>query len=357
MDFNRIEKLATVQSSPSITVALNTHRTHPDNAKDSIVLKNLIAEAEQRLQDEYDEHIAAPLIDKLRTIASSVDPNYHLDSLHLFVSAEHSEVLKLAHSVEMDGVYIDDRFRIRPLIKSLNRSESYLILFLTQKGVQLYRAQNDAIEEEIENEDFPMGENPMVVPAENVSHSRSVDNKLKEYFNLVDKAVVREYHRSTLSVVVITTEENFRVLREVADKPEIYVGYTSIDFNRKEQHQLAKQAWEVIKDNIEKNKRQIIEAVKEAVGQNKVYTDLQEIYRAAVAGRGEILVVDPSFTQPATIVDESTLELVDDPTTPGAEDDIVSYIAWKVLAAGGQVVTLNNPDLGELSPIALKTRY
>src|SRR5690606_35075871 len=202
----------------------------------------LIAEAEQRLQDEYDEHIAAPLIDKLRTIASSVDPNYHLDSLHLFVSAEHSEVLKLAHSVEMDGVYIDDRFRIRPLIKSLNRSESYLILFLTQKGVQLYRAQNDAIEEEIENEDFPMGENPMVVPAENVSHSRSVDNKLKEYSYVVDKVVVRLYYRPTLFVVVYTTEDIFRVLREDYDNPVSFVGYSSTDFIRKGQHHLANQS-------------------------------------------------------------------------------------------------------------------
>ena len=49
---------------------------------------------------------------------------------------------------------------MRDLIKVYNRSEVYLVLRLSQGGVQLYRAMNNAILEEVQNDDFPFKENP-----------------------------------------------------------------------------------------------------------------------------------------------------------------------------------------------------
>lgn len=37
----KLEVLATEKNTPCVTISLNTHRTHPDNAQDVILLKNL----------------------------------------------------------------------------------------------------------------------------------------------------------------------------------------------------------------------------------------------------------------------------------------------------------------------------
>lgn len=357
MLFQKIEKLATENSNPSITLSLNTHRTHPENAKDAIVLKNLASDLEKRLLDEYDKREAAPLIQKLQHVIETVDHNYNLDSLHVFISAETAEVIKIAQPIDEDRGYLDCRFSIRPLIKAYNRTEVYQILLLSQSGANLFETQNDAVEEEIKNDNFPIGENPFSVHPENVSHARIVDNKLKEYLNRVDKALVREFNETGLRTVVVSTPENYGVLLEVADRPDIYLGHAAINYNATAHHQVAAQAWEVVKEVIRERKEQAASEIREAVAQGRVMTDVGEIYTAAMSGRGDLLAVDAGFFQPARIVDDFTIELTDDPELPGAEDDIVSKIAWKVLAAKGRALFFDNGQLGDLGPIVLKTRY
>jgi hypothetical protein len=357
MLFKKIEKLATENNNPSITLSFNTHRTHPESAKDAIVLKNLASEAEKRLLEEYDKREAAVLLQKLQFILETSDHNYNLDSMHVFVSPETVQVIKLAQPIDEDRAYVDERFAVRPLIKAFNRTELYNILLLSQNGAQLFLAQNDAVEEEIKNDNFPTGENPFSVHPENVSHARIVDNKLKEYLNHVDKAVVREFNETGYRTVVISTPENYTLLQEVADRPDVYLGHSPIDYNNRAPHQIASQAWEIVKELLQQRRQDNADEIQEAVATGRVLTDIHEIFQAAVSGRGDLLAVDTSFSQPAHIVDEFNIELTDDPEAPGAEDDIVSYIAWKTLSAKGRVMFADNNELNDLGPIVLKTRY
>lgn len=357
MLFKTIEQLASETNNPCITISLNTHRTHPDSMQDAILLKNLAAEAEGRILQEYDKRDVAPLIQKLQFILDSADHRYNLDSMHIFVSSSTVRIVKLPRPAVEDRIYIDDRFAIRPLIEALNETEQYMILLLSQSGARLFEAQNDAIEKEIENENFPIGENTFSVHRELVSHARENDNKLKEYLNLVDKALVREFNQTGYSTVVIATPDNYRLLLEVADRPEIYSGHFPVDYNRTALHELAAQAWEPVREIIKDRKAASVSEIQEAVSLNRVVTDLNEIYRAVISGRGDLLAIEAGFSQAARIIDDLNIELLDDPETPGAYDDIVSYLAWKVISAKGRTVFCEENELGELGPIVLKTRY
>ena len=55
--------------------------------------------------------------------------------------------------------------------------------------------------------------------------------------------------------------------------------------------------------------------------------------------------------------DERTFDFIDDPTVPGAIDDIVSVIAWEVVAKGGRSVFTQQDQFKSLGKIALKPRY
>lgn len=61
-----LEQLALEKNSPCVTISLNTHRTHPDNTQDEIVLKNLIHEAEERVIQEYGKRDVASLLENFQ---------------------------------------------------------------------------------------------------------------------------------------------------------------------------------------------------------------------------------------------------------------------------------------------------
>lgn len=354
----QLQKLAIEKNSPCVTISMSTHRTHPDNVQDEILLKNLLKEAEERVVNEFGKRTVANLLEKIETVSSEIDVNYNLDSLHIFLSNDTQEIVKSSWAISHSEVHISDSFAIRPLVKSYSRSESYLVMLLSQSGVHLYEAINDDIHREIRNEDFPFPQNSHFnTNKEKGSDSKYLDDLVREFFNKVDKALVKVHNETELKCVVITTEDNYSRLQQVADKPTVYLGYANIDYNNVATHQIAKQSWELVKEQQKQHRTETISEMQEAVAQGKVLTDLQEIYQASIDGRGELLIVNEDFSQAVVMKDERTFDLVDDFTIPNAIDDITSTISWEVISKKGRVVFTSQDQLKDLGKIVLKTRY
>ena len=64
-----LKKFKDVVSENCITIIMNTHRTKPDYLTDGTRLKNLIKEAENKLQTIASKQDAAILIDRLNDLA------------------------------------------------------------------------------------------------------------------------------------------------------------------------------------------------------------------------------------------------------------------------------------------------
>lgn len=353
-----LQKLAIEKNEPCVTISLNTHRTHPENQQDEIVLKNLLKEAETRVIDDFGKRPATEVLERIENIADKIDHQYNLESLHIFLSKDSEEVISSTWPSHANTVEVDDTFAVRPLIKAVGRDIEYLILVLTQSGTKIYMANNDSIIREVEEEGFPAPPNPFYVNNLDVkSDSKQTDNQLKEYFNRIDKSVVELNKKLDLDVIVIGTESNYAKLMEVADRPHIYIGHDHKNYSESDEHHLVKQAYDIIK-NLQKVKRaEAISAIKEAVSKGNVLTDLQEIYQAAIDGRGDLLVVHQDFEQAVKMIDNRTFEYAEDSKEHGVLDDVVSLISWEVLSKNGTVHFTEQEELSDLGDIALKTRY
>ena len=353
-----LQQLATQENNPCVTISLNTHRTHPDNAQDQILLKNLLKEAEERVTKEFSKGAVAGILKKIETVQNEIDANYNLDSLHVFLSESTKEIVRTPWPVPQNMVHIGQSFAVRPLVKAYGRSELYLVMVLSQSGVHLYEAINDGIIREIINDDFPFTENIQTIfYPDKTSDPEYVDDLIRKYFNKVDKALVKVYNETDLKCVVVCTENNFSLLKQVADKPETYDGFVNIDYNNKEPHKVVKQTWKLVENLQKQRKTEAIKEVEEAVGQGKVITDIQEIYQAAIDGRGDLLIVHLDFVQPVLMTGERTFDIIEDPSTPGAIEDITSKIAWEVLAKKGRTIFTSQDAIKGLGDIVLKTRY
>jgi hypothetical protein len=354
----QLQRIASERNTPCVTISLNTHRTHPDNVKDEVVLKNLLKEAEHRVIAEFGKRPVAALLEKMEKLPLEIDFNHNLDSLHIFLSNDTEEIIKSAWDTSNEGVHISDSFATRSIIKSYGRSENYLLMLLSQSGVHLYEAVNDGIVKEIRNDDFPFSENRhYLTHPDRKSDPKQVDNMVREFLNKVDKALVRVFNQTELKCVVICTEDNYNHLQQVADRPEVYLGFAPIDYNNTANHQIAAQAWEIIQTIQHQRRTEAIGEVKEAVAQGKVLTDLQEIYQAAMDGRGDMLIVHREFAQAVVMKDDRTFDLTDDLTQPHTIDDITSNIAWEVLSKKGRVFFTLQDEIKDIGNIVLKTRY
>ena len=351
-------KLGTEKNTPCVTISFNTHRTHPGNIQDKIILKNLLKEAEKRVVKEFGKKSNEVLIEKIAAVQNEVDINYNLDSLHLFLSNNTEEIVKLPWSISHNRVHVSNTFAIRSLIKIYNQSESYLVMVLSQGGVNLYEAINDGIIGEIINDDFPFPENSHnIFFPERKSDPVYVDDLIRKYFNRIDKSFVKVHNETGLSCIVVSTVDNYSLLIQVADKPEAYNGFVRIDYNRRAPHQIVQQTWKLIKSLQSERKAMAIKEMKEAVAQGKVVTDLQEIYQAAIDGRGDLLIIHQNFAQPVLMKTERTFDVIEDPKTRGAIDDITSNIAWEVLTKKGRTIFTTQDQIKDLGKIVLKTRY
>jgi len=358
MQKEKFEKLASEKSNPCVTISLNTHRTYPDNAQDVIVLKKLCEEAEERLVREFGKRTIAPLLDKLEHIPSEINENYNLDSLHIFLSNSTKEIFKSTWPTKDDRIFISDSFATGPIIKAINRNLDYLILVVSQGGVKMFEATNDALVAEIENSYFPFEENPHFnTEPLKISDPKATDNMVREFLNKVDKAAVKMYYQTKMKCVVICTEGNYSRLLQVADQPDIYAGHAHIDYNNQAGHQVAIQAWEIIKEQQTKHEKAAINEIKDAIGHNKAITGLSEIYKAAKEGRGDLLLVQNDSARAVKMTGDTTFELVDDVTQPGIIDDITSEIAMEVIMKKGRVVFTDLNEMKELGDVVLKTRY
>jgi hypothetical protein len=353
-----IQKLASETNKPCVTISLNTHRTRPDNEKDRIVIKNMCNVTEKRLLKEFGKRDISRLLDKLKTIPDEIDISLNLESLHIFLSNDTKEIIRSSWPVHDDKIHITDRFALRPLIYALNRNEEYLILLLSQSSVSLFETLNDSIVKEITTEGFPFPENPyFLTDKARISDPKAVDNMVREFLNIVDKAIVKVYNKSGMQCIVICTEDNYSRLLQVADKPEVYLGYVRINYNNTAQHYISGQAWDFVKKIHSDRVAEALMEMKNAVPQGKVTTDLYEIYMAAKQGKGDMLVMSKDFYQAVRIKEGFSIELVDDPSLPGVIDDITSVIAWEVISKNGKVFFPTRDEMKSFGNIALKLRY
>ena len=358
MKREKLEKLASEKNFPCVTISMNTHRDSTANQKDRMTLQTLLIEAKERVIKEFGNRSVSNLIEKMDQIENEIDFDYNLDSLHLFLSSSTKEIVKSTWPNLNGGVHVAENFSIKPLIKVFNRTAEYLVLKLTQSEVRLLLAIDDGIVGEIKNDDFPFLKDPQeLTDSEEMSDSKQTENSLREFFNKIDKAVVRVNNKTDMKCVVISTNDNYNRLMKVADKASTYLGWTNINYKNTGNNSFANDAWQVVKALQKKGRAENIQEMQEAVGKGYVITELSEIYRAAKEGRGDLLIVNDNFHQAVRVTGDFSLDLVTDLSLAGVIEDISSEIAWDVISKKGRAIFTTQEELKSLGDIALKERY
>ncbi|RMG23720.1 MAG: hypothetical protein D6730_13940, partial [Bacteroidetes bacterium] len=326
---------------------MNTHRTRPENQQDPIKLKNLVREAEERLLNMESSRELQPLIERLHQLQASIDHNYNLDSLLLFVNHELAEYVRLPIAVK-ERVVIDQSFATRDLIRAMHLSAAYYLLVLSKQQARLIEAFNNEVVQEFEG-DFPIENTQFFVTnKEEISDPRRHTNMLAEFFNRIDKVVNKSIKDHPLPVLLCTEEEHYHLYKRVADKKELLLE-PFLSGNRVEEpaHAIVAAAWPIMEAWKKAQILQRKQELQQAIGAQKVLTDVSEIYQAIKNGQVQSLFVEEGLIQPAVIEQEQVVFVSDQKLSQKEViDDIYDELMEECMRFGGEVVLL--PD-GELS--------
>lgn len=351
-----LKRLKDITSECCATIILQTHRTLPDNEKDPIVLKNLIKEAETRLQATCERSLVRVVINKLNTLAEKIDHRHNLESLILFASEDIAEYTRLPITVD-NRVVVDKTFATRDLVRALHQESSYYVLVLSRDKARLIEALNDKVTAEIEK-GFPMVNTDLnpVQRAESAIGSRQT-NLLLEFFNRVDKQLNEIQSDTPLQVIICTEESNYPEYLRIADRKEMIAGKLNGNRMHEKPHHIINSAWPVIKQLVKEKNEQRLAELHVAVNSQNFLTDFNEIWQAVNGGRGKTLFVKKGYFQPARL-ENNSIELVTDENSANANvDDIIDEMIEKNLAKGGDAVFIDGEELDQFQGLVLVTRY
>lgn len=354
-----LKELKNIISEDCITIIMNTHRTKPDNERDHIVLKNLIREAEERLlASSMHKRDALALGARLNDLAATIDHNYNLESLVLFVNDEVSQYTRLPIAVE-DRVVIGHKFATRDLIRALHLESNYYVLVLSQQKVRLIEAFNDKVVAEVGGS-FPIENNQFYsTNRAELSNASRQTSLIAEFFNRIDKAVNEVRHENPLPVLICTEEGNYHEYLKVADQKQS-IFETHLNKNRLEEkaHAIVSEAWEIVKAHVKSNNDARINEIENAVSRNMFLSDTNEIWQGIKQGRIQTLFIEEGKFQPATIKDDVIHYVVDDrDDDEGLVDDIYDELIVANSNFGGEVVFLPKGKLDAFEGFGAIARF
>lgn len=352
-----LKRLKNISSDCCVTIILNTHRTLPDKAKDRILLKNLVKEAERRLTNECDKQSASAISDKLRQLEATIDHTYNLEGLVLFSNEDVAEYTRLPIAVQ-DRVIIDTTFATRDLIRTLNKEKEYYVLVLSRDKARLLEAFNDKVVQEVE-ENFPM-ENTLILPKETPEAAIAIrqTNLIQEFFNMVDKQLTNLINNNPLPVLVCCEESNYHQYLKIADRQEIFIGHLKGSCVEEKAHHIVDAAWPLVQQVTNEMNNQRMMELSAATSNGRLVTGYNNIWRAINERRGKTLFVQRDLFQAARISGDVIELLANEETNrTNTVDDIIDEMIERNLQYGGDSLFLSEEELKDYQGLALITRY
>lgn len=354
--FNQIKDL---NGYPCVTMIMPSHRSKPGSLQDPTRLSNLIREAHQRLTKEFSEEEIAPIFKQIERVQADLDHNYNQEGLIVFANRDMGTFARVPFDVE-ERVVIDHNFATRDLIRGFYLVESYYVMTLSWNQIRLFHGVGHQIQE-IRSHGFPFDHDFGVTDRIDWSISDYENAQLREFFNRVDKAFFDLYQEQPGEWVIAGVTENLGHYREIADRSDLIFAQIHGNFDEASPHEIAAKAWPVVKQKLDEQKTQAVADLEEAFGSQKASTGIQEVYELARQGRGDTLLVEQNFFQPARLkVDSMGMPhpvLDVDPKAPDAIDDLVDEIAKQVVEHQGEVIFVDDGTLSDHGHIAMILRY
>ncbi|APZ92242.1 hypothetical protein [Fuerstiella marisgermanici] len=377
IDSEHLEQLSTARDSLCVSIYMPTHRHGTDVQQDPIRLKNAVSTAKKQLvkaglSESDADDLLQPARDLMNLDASDEFWQHQSDGLAILLSRDESCLFQLGTKFD-EEVAVSHRYRLKPLLRSMNASEDFHLVAVSRNAVRVFRGCKSGLKEE-HFDDLPAGldegdndeqrghnRHSFKVRANaadsSVPHGhveKKDEEELKQYFRDIKEAVGAHLRAQDAPVVFAGVEELFPYFKDEFDCCPVLDEAVQGNFDDSSADDLLTKAWPVVRNHCDSERKAAVDRFGEASGTKHGSTDLKTIVQAAFNGRVDTLLLKHGDRNFGTCDDNGTVERSDEAASADTYD-LYDIAAIRTLRADGRVVFVNDDQLK--SPIAAIFRY
>jgi Bacterial archaeo-eukaryotic release factor family 3 len=374
-----LHSLVGKQSDHCISIYLPTHRAEAEIRQDTIGLRSLLQEAENRLLKLG--LWATKAHELLKPAQQLLDQEsfwqHQSDGLALFMTEDFFRHYSLPLRFPKLAV-VTDRFHLKPLLRYFTGDSQFYILALSPNRVRAFQGSRNSLSEillegmPVNLADAPGEEEPekispfhVAVPSGRIGspafHEQVREDEVRRYrlrrlFRWVDASLPDLLTNEHAPLVLAGAEYLHPIYRSVSTYRHILIEGIHGDPERTPLEELHKQAWASLRRYYQRARKEAEELYWELTGTGKTTNSVSEAAVAAVHGRIATLFVQVDVqSRGSSDAKWSTVAPRED--AQPCDEDRLDLLALRTLASGGTVFAVSQEQMPDISPIAAIFRY
>ncbi len=387
-------------NTPCISLYQPTHRSHPKNATDPILFKNLLKKLEKSLKEKYPDNQVKELMEKFYGLEQNFSFWQHMDQgLAIFATPDFFKIYKLPRTVN-EILVVADSLHIKPLIRMMQSADRFQVLALDREKIKLYEGNRDELQEIKLGSDVPhtleeaLGEevtDPRLTVARygsgtSGSLNRQAGNKSKpttfgnitnnpamhhghggkkdeldldeeRFFKIIDEAILKHHsHHSKLPLILAALPEYHHRFHRLSNNPYLMAEGIQVNPDGLSTEKLRQKAWDLLEPIYLNRLKGFLEHFEEARSKQLGSDDLNEIAQAVIAGRVATLLIDAEC-QIAGQIDQTSGQIKKGELDNPEIDDVLDDISELVLKNKGEVIVVPSEKMPTGSGAAAIYRF
>jgi release factor family 3 len=371
----RVEALQSLLSDgpgPRLSIYLPTHRRHPEWKQDSVRYHALLHRAKELLTTRYQDRDVEAFLEPLRLLEEEPHWEHSLDGLAIFRSETSMAVYRLPMPVP-EIVVVADTFHTKPLLRFLSSNGRYLVLSVSQNEVALHEGSPygagpvnlhgvpKSFRDAIGVPDFDRTFESSYLRGA-VFHGRGPGKELKKeellrFFNAIDHGL-HDYLRDEHVPLLLAAVDYYHPIYKQANRyPGLLDEGLVGNYERASADKIHADAWPIVSRVFDARRNAWIDRFRERQGTGLASDGLEEIARAAVAGRVQCLFVAEEESVWG-VLDRKTGSIEKREAQRGTEDaDVLDDVAEEAFKRGAEVYVLPRASMPGPGPIAAIYRF
>lgn len=357
-----------------VTITLPTHEKGEESKQDPIRFKNLLSQAEKKLEERikkngFAEKFLKPAKELLDT---PMFWSHQKNGLAVYITEDSFNVYKLPYEVN-EQVFVNDHFLITPLLPMTSMDGTFTVLATSRKNVRLLRCTRNSVHDitppgiETSVSDYlevdPQKQLQFHTGAKGQSavyhgHNANEEDKMvvvDAFYREIEKEITKIMKDSNDPLILVGLVENTSLYDKLNDYNRLIdekVNYNPDELSDKE---VRDKGWEVVKDYFLSEMYQSLEKFSE-YGEDRVSNNLGEIIESTVMGKSSTIFISRGETKWGRYDEEN--HTVHYSTNPNGEDvELLNWLSITGFKTGSKVYVLPKEEMPIHSTVAAEFRF
>ena len=386
LSIDELKALVENPKGPCVSLYMPMQKAGPEVRQNPIRFKNLIREAEERLDALEIRHTeAVDFLQQAKELDTSEFWENQDHGLVIFVSPEVFRYYQLPVEFQ-ELVVVSDQFHLKPLLRLINNDGRFYILALSQDNIRFFEGTRYSVKEvEVENlpknidealqydETAKEGQNRTGTSRGGSSNAAAQPGQfhgqgspdrdehqkdILQFFHLIDGALHEKLRNQKAPLVLAGVEYLFAIYKQANNYQHLVEEGINVNVDIVKPEELQDKAWQLVEPLSHQAENAAMERYHELAGSDtgKASNDVKEIISGAYYQRVDSLFV-PVGQQLWGEFDPDTMAVDLHPEPEPDDEDMLDFAAIHTLLNGGTVYAVEPEQMPDKVQAAAIFRF